>query len=89
MLYKLNLSTAGAATAITSFALTYAFVYVQLKIQSGDGLNIDSLFSSSIGLFASLKLFKAALSGVLRSPVSFFDTTPMGIKLHCSLSMTS
>ena len=84
-----TLSTAGAATAITSFALTYAFVYVQLKIQSRDGLNIDSLFSSSIGLFASLNLFKTALSGVLRSPVSFFDTTPMGIKLHCYLSMTS
>lgn len=28
---------------------------------------------------ASLNLFKAALSGVLASPTSFFDTTPMGI----------
>ncbi|KAF8884414.1 multidrug resistance-associated ABC transporter [Gymnopilus junonius] len=31
-----------------------------------------------IGLFASLNLYKAALSGVLSSPTSFFDTTPMG-----------
>jgi ABC-type multidrug transport system fused ATPase/permease subunit len=30
-------------------------------------------------LVASLNLFKAALDGVLRSPVSFFDTTPMGM----------
>ena len=37
--------------------------------------------SSSIGFIASLNLFKAALSGVFGSPVSFFDTTPMGIKI--------
>lgn len=29
-------------------------------------------------LAAGLRLFKAALNGVLRSPTSFFDTTPMG-----------
>ncbi|KAJ3514014.1 hypothetical protein NMY22_g14878 [Coprinellus aureogranulatus] len=29
-------------------------------------------------LTASLNLFKSALTGVLRSPLSFFDTTPMG-----------
>jgi ATP-binding cassette subfamily C (CFTR/MRP) protein 1 len=29
-------------------------------------------------LVASLGLFKAALKGVLRSPVSFFETTPLG-----------
>jgi di/tricarboxylate transporter len=33
-------------------------------------------------LVASLNLFKAALGGVLRSPVSFFDTTPMGIYVY-------
>ncbi|KAF8815566.1 multidrug resistance-associated ABC transporter [Phlegmacium glaucopus] len=31
-----------------------------------------------VGLMASLNLFRAALSGVLASPTSFFDTTPMG-----------
>ncbi|KAJ2912814.1 hypothetical protein MD484_g7600, partial [Candolleomyces efflorescens] len=30
------------------------------------------------GLVASLRIFKAALKGILRSPLSFFDTTPMG-----------
>ncbi|KAH6879600.1 cadmium ion transporter [Coprinopsis sp. MPI-PUGE-AT-0042] len=31
-----------------------------------------------MGLIASLHLFKSALSGILHSPLSFFDTTPMG-----------
>ncbi|KAF8154551.1 multidrug resistance-associated ABC transporter [Crassisporium funariophilum] len=48
----------GVALAVSTFALTYAFVV--------------------IGLIASLNLYKAALSGVLSSPTSFFDTTPMG-----------
>ncbi|KAJ3538634.1 hypothetical protein NMY22_g5079 [Coprinellus aureogranulatus] len=30
------------------------------------------------GLVAGLRMFKAALQGILRSPLSFFDTTPMG-----------
>jgi len=29
-------------------------------------------------LNASLNMFKAALNGVLKPPVAFFDTTPMG-----------
>ena len=33
---------------------------------------------SAMALIASLNLFKAALTGVLRSSTSFFDTTPMG-----------
>lgn len=37
----------------------------------------DSTFSLMC-LVGSLRLFKAALKGVLSSPVSFFDTTPMG-----------
>jgi hypothetical protein len=32
---------AGAATALTNFALTYAFVYVQIRIQGEHGRNID------------------------------------------------
>lgn len=50
------------------------------------GLGIaDALFSFLLSfsfyamcLIASLRVFKAALSGVLRSPTAFFDTTPMG-----------
>ncbi|KAG6813847.1 hypothetical protein H0H92_006791 [Tricholoma furcatifolium] len=40
---------------------------------------------SLMGLVASLRLFKAALRGVLRSPISFFDTTPLG-RIHNRLS---
>jgi ATP-binding cassette, subfamily C (CFTR/MRP), member 1 len=37
-------------------------------------------------LAASLSMFKAALTGVLRSPVSFFDTTPMGMLILLNLN---
>ena len=39
---------------------------------------------SVMSLFASLNLFKAALNAVLRSPTSFFDTTPLGLSLYLS-----
>lgn len=45
-----------------------------LCINYTDRLSLDSI----IGLIASLRLFRSALKGVLHSPVSFFDTTPMG-----------
>ena len=34
---------------------------------------------SVMSLFASLNLFKTALNAILRSPTSFFDTTPLGL----------
>ncbi|KAF5370913.1 hypothetical protein D9615_009789 [Tricholomella constricta] len=37
-----------------------------------------SLAFALMSLVGSLRLFKAALNSVLRSPISFFDTTPMG-----------
>ena len=40
-------------------------------------------------LAASLNLFKAALGGVLRSPVSFFDTTPMGMYIFLDIKFLS
>ena len=33
---------------------------------------------SKLSLMAGLRLFKAAFIAVVRSPVSFFDTTPLG-----------
>lgn len=39
---------------------------------------LPHLFDSARGLIASLRLFQIALSGILRSPLSFFDTTPLG-----------
>jgi hypothetical protein len=38
----------------------------------------DSLACSIISLHAGFSMFKAGLNGVLFSPTSFFDTTPMG-----------
>ena len=55
-------------------------MYVQLKFEEEID-DINSFLLSFIGLIGSLNLFKSALSGVLGSPVSFFDTTPMGIKI--------
>jgi len=36
---------------------------------------------SVMSLFASSNLFKTALNAVLRSPTSFFDSTPLGLSL--------
>lgn len=53
-------------------------IYVSMAV--GDLLDTHhSIHFSLIGLFASFKFFKAALGHVLRSPMSFFDTTPMGM----------
>ncbi|KAG5635613.1 hypothetical protein H0H81_010631 [Sphagnurus paluster] len=56
----------------------YMAVYAGLGAAQALFSFLLSLAFSLIGLVASLRLFKAALNGVLRSPVSFFDTTPMG-----------
>lgn len=47
------------------------FLYLQVQLKK--------IHHSLSSLIASFNLFRAALSGVLRSPTSFFDTTPMGI----------
>jgi ATP-binding cassette, subfamily C (CFTR/MRP), member 1 len=46
-------------------------------------------FVSIIGLITSLALFRTALERVLKAPMSFFDTTPMGSIFHFSLSRLS
>ena len=56
-------------------------MYVLSKFEAGMVIILTPFFPSYIGLIASLNLFKSALSGVLASPTSFFDTTPMGIKI--------
>ena len=38
----------------------------------------SDLFSSLISLTAGLTMFKRAFLAVVRSPVAFFDTTPLG-----------
>jgi ATP-binding cassette subfamily C (CFTR/MRP) protein 1 len=67
----------GVAQAILSFMLSFSFSYVSISVDSSSPTEADGLYSLS-SLVASLTLFRAALSGVLRSPASFFDTTPMG-----------
>ncbi|KAF9269804.1 multidrug resistance-associated ABC transporter [Marasmius fiardii PR-910] len=56
----------------------YIAVYAGLGAASAVFQFLTSFIFALAGLFASLNLFRAALRAVLRSPVSFFDTTPIG-----------
>ncbi|KAG5729874.1 Multidrug resistance-associated protein 1 [Termitomyces sp. T112] len=56
----------------------YMAVYAGLGVAQALFSCLLSLAFSLMCLVGSLRLFKAALKGVLGSPVSFFDTTPMG-----------
>ncbi|KAF8882127.1 P-loop containing nucleoside triphosphate hydrolase protein [Infundibulicybe gibba] len=56
----------------------YMAVYAALGVAQALFSFILSFAFAVASLIASLNLFKAALSSVLRSPTSFFDTTPMG-----------
>ncbi|KAF5354262.1 hypothetical protein D9756_007067 [Leucocoprinus leucothites] len=56
----------------------YMGVYAGLGVASALFMFLLSLGFAVMSLIASLNLFKTALKGVLRSPVSFFDTTPIG-----------
>ncbi|KIJ49226.1 hypothetical protein M422DRAFT_225864 [Sphaerobolus stellatus SS14] len=56
----------------------YIAVYAALGVAQGIFSFIGSFAFSLSGLSASLTLFKMALKGVIRSPVAFYDTTPIG-----------
>ncbi|KAJ7591654.1 multidrug resistance-associated ABC transporter [Mycena floridula] len=56
----------------------YMAVYAGLGFAQAMFSFLCSFTIALLGLRASLNLFKAALNHVLRSPVSFFDTTPIG-----------
>ncbi|KAF8066646.1 multidrug resistance-associated ABC transporter [Lyophyllum atratum] len=56
----------------------YMAVYAGLGVAQAIFSFVLSFAFSLASLFASLNLFKAALASVLRSPTSFFDTTPIG-----------
>ncbi|KAI0689828.1 ATP-dependent bile acid permease [Cytidiella melzeri] len=69
----------GLATALFSFTLSFSIRSVLLdSLIPGDFEPVIDLSHSLTCLVASLRLFKAALTAVLGSPVSFFDTTPLG-----------
>ncbi|KAJ7175337.1 multidrug resistance-associated ABC transporter [Mycena filopes] len=56
----------------------YMAVYAGLGVASAFFSFLTSFGFAIASLAASLNLFKTALAHVLRSPSSFFDTTPMG-----------
>ncbi|KAI0635122.1 multidrug resistance-associated ABC transporter [Trametes polyzona] len=56
----------------------YMGTYAALGVASGLFSFALSLTVSMVTLTAGLRMFKAALIAVLRSPISFFDTTPLG-----------
>ncbi|KLO19493.1 multidrug resistance-associated ABC transporter [Schizopora paradoxa] len=56
----------------------YMAVYAALGVAQALFSFCASFIFSLVALYGGLRIFKAALSGVLRSPMSFFDTTPMG-----------
>ncbi|KAF8884421.1 ATP-dependent bile acid permease [Gymnopilus junonius] len=56
----------------------YMAVYAALGMAQAIFQFILGFSFAILSLIASLRLFRTALKAVLRSPVSFFDTTPMG-----------
>ncbi|KAJ7753347.1 multidrug resistance-associated ABC transporter [Mycena maculata] len=56
----------------------YMGVYAALGIAQATLAFVMSFAFSLISLAAGLGMFKAALNGVIYSPTSFFDSTPMG-----------
>ncbi|KAL6300347.1 multidrug resistance-associated ABC transporter [Sparassis latifolia] len=56
----------------------YIAVYTAFGVASSIFAFLLSVAFTVATLFASLNLFKSALKAVLASPVSFYDTTPMG-----------
>ncbi|KAI0746725.1 multidrug resistance-associated ABC transporter [Daedaleopsis nitida] len=56
----------------------YMGTYAALGVASGLFSFALSFTVSQLSLTASLKMFKTAFMAVVRSPVSFFDTTPLG-----------
>ncbi|KAF5360296.1 hypothetical protein D9758_009166 [Tetrapyrgos nigripes] len=56
----------------------YMAVYAGLGVSQAFFTSILIFFIGYVNLNGSFKLFRTAFNRVLRSPVSFFDTTPMG-----------
>ncbi|KAL1687601.1 P-loop containing nucleoside triphosphate hydrolase protein [Schizophyllum commune] len=57
---------------------TYMLVYGMLGVAQAFFSFLLNFAVALVCLFASLRIFRAALRSVLRSSVAFFDTTPMG-----------
>ena len=73
--YMATYAALGVAIAIFSFTLSFTIRCVVLLPMVSHFNDCFSLTTLSAGL----AMFKACLTAVLRSAVSFFDTTPMGM----------
>lgn len=67
----------GFGQAVFAFLLTWALAWVLETLMERIAM-LNSGWTSLIGIHSSLNLFTSALKSVLASPVSFFDTTPLG-----------
>lgn len=68
-----------SSTSIPGFSNSdYMLVYGMLGVATAIFSFFLNFIVAVVCLFASLRIYRAALRSVLRSPVSFFDTTPMG-----------
>ncbi|TFK19762.1 cadmium ion transporter [Coprinopsis marcescibilis] len=56
----------------------YMGVYAAFGLSGAIVTLLEFFAFATMGLVASLRLFRKSLSGILHSPLSFFDTTPMG-----------
>lgn len=56
----------------------YLYVYIGLSLVTSLVVYFQSLLLYFCGLAASTTLFRGLLSTIMQSPMSFFDTTPMG-----------
>ncbi|KAH9627496.1 hypothetical protein KSS87_006187 [Heliosperma pusillum] len=53
-------------------------IYSLLSIASSLGILVRSTLSAKVGILSAQRLFENMLHSVLRSPMSFFDSTPAG-----------
>ena len=65
----------GVASGVFAFILSLIVWWVYITSCSW---GCSDRVHSMAGLTAGLRIFKDAFTTVIRSPVSFFDTTPLG-----------
>eukprot|EP00002_Diphylleia_rotans_P028025 TRINITY_DN5650_c0_g1_i2.p1 TRINITY_DN5650_c0_g1~~TRINITY_DN5650_c0_g1_i2.p1 ORF type:complete len:1307 (-),score=220.17 TRINITY_DN5650_c0_g1_i2:738-4658(-) len=58
--------------------LEYVLIYIALGIAQGTSTFLTAFWIYQAGLRTSLRLHNEMLAAILRSPMSFFDTTPIG-----------
>ncbi|XP_074263121.1 putative ABC transporter C family member 15 [Silene latifolia] len=69
--------TSGDGTPIAGMDYVL-LIYSLLSIASSLGILVRSTLSAKVGILSAQRLFENMLHSVLRSPMSFFDSTPAG-----------